>query len=231
MATIQNGVDWGSMASPSYRNIFTRERRHSLQMGILIFVLALMFQMYSLLYTERVTTNFVHDFFLDNLPILDLNVIIVEGALTVLVGTLALVLSKPAYIIFALKAVALFIATRAIFISLTHLGIYPGQINPDRGLADHIYIALGLEAGFFFSAHTGLPILMSLIFWRERIWRTVYLGIALIFGASVLLAHVHYSIDVFAAPFMAYSIYKLTEYLFPEDAKLRLPTADVVHTA
>ena len=58
---------------------------------------------------------------------------------------------------------------------------------------------------------------MALIFWREKLWRFLYLAASAIFGIAVLLAHVHYSIDVLAAPFMTYSIFKLTEYMFKED--------------
>jgi hypothetical protein len=40
-----------------------------------------------------------------------------------------------------------------------------------------------------------------------------------VFGLSVLIAHIHYSIDVFAAPFMAYSIFSLARYFFKKDAR------------
>jgi hypothetical protein len=36
----------------------------------------------------------------------------------------------------------------------------------------------------------------------------------------VLLAHVHYSIDVFAAPFIVYGMYVITAKLFPRDYAL-----------
>jgi membrane-associated phospholipid phosphatase len=35
------------------------------------------------------------------------------------------------------------------------------------------------------------------------------------FGASVLLAHVHYSIDVFAAPFIVYGVFVIAAKVFP----------------
>jgi hypothetical protein len=119
--------------------------------------------------------------------------------------------------------VAIFIATRAVFISLTHLGIYPGQIYPDTGFFDRVYTGLGLEAGFFFSGHTGLPFLTMLIFWDERLWRYFYMGLSFVFGVSVLLAHVHYSIDVLAAPYIAYCIFKMSQYFLKEDYELIEP--------
>ena len=58
---------------------------------------------------------------------------------------------------------------------------------------------------------------MALIFWDDDFWRPFFIVMAVVFGASVLLAHVHYSIDVFAAPFIVYGVYKIAERFFPKD--------------
>ncbi len=205
----------------AYSGLFTREHRRSFLVGLILLALAMVFQFYASAYTNRVTSNFVPDLLLDRLPILNLNFIIVEGALATIAGSIILLLAQPKRIIFAMKAVAIFIATRAVFISLTHLGIYPGQIGPDpTGIFDHIYTGLGLEAGFFFSGHTGLTFLMALIFWDRKFWRFAYLILSATFGIAVLFAHVHYSIDVFAAPYITYSIFKMSQYFFKEDYDL-----------
>lgn len=204
-----------------YLEFFTKERRRSLMVGIFIFALAIIFQFYASAYSSRVASTAVHDLFLDNLPVFNLNAIIVEGALTAIVFTLIFILYKPSYLIFTLKSAAIFIATRAVFISVTHLGIYPGQAGPDpTGFADRIYTGLGLEGGFFFSGHVGLTFLMALILWDKKSWRYVYIIMAVVFAVSVILAHIHYSIDVLAAPFMTYAIFKISQYFFPEDYRL-----------
>jgi hypothetical protein len=203
-----------------YRDFFTKDRIRSLCVAVLLIALALTFQYYASAYSTRNASRFVGDMFLDNLPVVNMNAVIIEGALLVIVISIALLLSEPKYILFTLKAVAVFIALRAFFVAATHLGIYPDQIVPGNGFLDRIYVALDLQAGYFFSAHTGLPFLMALIFWDKRFWRCFYFILSGIFGIAVLLAHVHYSIDVFAAPFMTYSIFKLAEYLFKEDYKL-----------
>lgn len=203
-----------------YKNFFTRERTKSLLVGLLLFSLGLVFQHYASIYSLQNAGRFVGDIFLDNLPVVDLNAIIVEGALFIVVASTVIVLAKPRYIIFTLKSVAIFIAIRSFFVAATHLGVYPGQIVPSDGFFGQIYVALNLQAGYFFSAHTGLPFLLGLIFWDERPWRYFFLTVSGLFGVSVLLAHVHYSIDVFAAPFMTYSIYKMSQYLFSDDYKL-----------
>lgn len=204
-----------------YKGFFTRERKRSLLVGLILFTLAVIFQFYASAYSDRVASNFVPDLILDHIPVVNLNFIIVEGALAAIVGTIVLLFVHPRYLIFALKAAAIFIATRAVFVSVTHLGIYPGQAGPDpTGIFDRIYTGLGLEAGFFFSGHTGLTFLMALVFWNKRFWRFVYLGLAVTFGIAVLFAHVHYTIDVLAAPYMSYGIFKMSQYFFKEDYDL-----------
>jgi hypothetical protein len=207
----------------TYKTFFTKERIRSFLVALVLLGLAIVFQFYASAYSTRVSSNFVHDLILDNIPIVNLNAIIVEGALAAIAGTILLLLLKPKYILFALKATAIFIATRAVFVAVTHLGIYPGQVNPGPGFFDSIYTGLGLQAGFFFSGHTGLTLLMALVFWDEKFWRYVYIAAAIIFGTSVLFAHIHYTIDVLAAPYMTYAIFKLSQYFFKEDYELIEP--------
>ena len=175
---------------------------------------------YALLYLERSTSNYVGDIILDNIPALDWNFLIVEGSFIAIVWGLWYVLSKPRSVLFSLKAVALLIIIRAVFISLTHVGIHPEQISPGLGFFDSIYLYLNFQSGLFFSGHTALPFLIALVFWEKPQIRYALIALSVVMGAAVLLAHIHYSIDVFAAPFMAYGIYRIAIFLFPRDYAL-----------
>lgn len=208
----------------STRDLFAPEQMRSLSMALLLLGVAYVAEhfanLYELAYSLRPTSTYVGDLLLDNLPVVNLNFIIVEGALMSIIAGVVFVALRPRYVLFTLKALALFIIIRALFISLTHVGIYPGNIDPGAGIFDNIYSYLNFQTGFFFSGHTSLPILMALIFWEKISARIVFLSLAFIFGVAVLLAHIHYSIDVLAAPFMAYGVFRVATYLFPRDYAL-----------
>ena len=211
----------------SVRELFGPRYLRSLSMALLLLGLAYVCEhfanLYELAYSLRPTSAYVGDLVLDNLPIVNLNLVIIEGALISIIASVAFVFSRPRYIIFTLKALALFIILRAFFVSLTHVGIYPGAIDPGFGFFSNVYSYLNFQTGFFFSGHTGLPFLMALIFWQELRVRATFLVLSCTFGIAVLLAHVHYSIDVFAAPFMAYSIFMIAKHLFKKDYELIEP--------
>jgi len=213
----------------SIRDLFGPIWRSSLVVALLLLAGAYVAEhfanLYELSYSLRPTSTYVGDVLLDNLPVVNLNLIIIEGAFFSIIAGVLFVLRRPRSVLFTLKALALFIAVRALFVSLTHVGIYPGNVDPGLGFFDGIYTYLNFQTGFFFSGHTGLPILMAFIFWKEPRARAVFLALSVVFGAVVLLAHIHYSIDVLAAPFMAYGIYTIARHLFRRDWELS-QTAD-----
>lgn len=203
-----------------HKDFWDSRHRGSLYAGILLLVLSFMVQVGAGRYSDMKASlsGFTGDILLDNLPVLNIDFIIVQGAMIFWVFSMGRLISRPKYLLFALKAIALFVVVRAFFISLTHIGIYPNQAIIDGdGMLDYIYSRLISDGEFFFSGHTGAPFLLALIFWENTPWRRFFLAATVFFGASVLLAHVHYSIDVFAAPFITYGIFKISSKIFPSD--------------
>jgi membrane-associated phospholipid phosphatase len=100
---------------------------------------------------------------------------------------------------------------------LTHLGPVPFQTPIE---VNNILATVITGNDFFFSGHTGLPFLMALIFWEEKWIRTITLLVTAIFSVSVILGHLHYSIDVFAAFFISYGIFAIAKNFFSQDYKL-----------
>jgi len=205
-----------------HKNFWTKERAASLLVGFAFMGVALVIQGFADGYVNRIGGIPVGDLILSNLPTFDVDFFIVQGALILTLVIVALVLFKPKNMPFVLKSLALFIIVRSFFISLTHLGIHPDQVilNPDATGFWLYDILFNSKNDFFFSGHTGVPFLMSLVFWHEKEWRYIFLATSFVFGISVLLGHMHYSIDVFAAPFITYTIYKIAEHLFAKDHAL-----------
>lgn len=208
----------------TYRSLFGGGHLSSLLSALVLLAVSYIVEhfanLYAFTYSIRPTSTFVGDLFLDNIPAVNLNFIIIEIALLSIVGGTIFVFLHPRRVVFSLKAVALFIIIRAVFTSLTHVGIYPDYIEPSLGFFGGVYTYLNFQTGFFFSGHTGLPFLIALIFWDRPLARNVLLLLSLVFAVAVLLAHIHYSIDVFAAPFMTYGIFKIAQRLFQRDYAL-----------
>lgn len=187
------------------------------------FLFAIFIQHFAYLYIDNyVNGTPVGDIFLSNLPPVNLDIFIVQGALLSTLITIFLFIIKPNYLSFSLKSLALFIIIRSFFISLTHLGVNLHQITLNINaigfdMYDFLYNA---KNDFFFSGHVGASFLIALIFWKEKFFRYLFLAFSVIFGASMLLAHMHYSIDIFAAPFIVYSIFTISKKVFYHDYKL-----------
>jgi membrane-associated phospholipid phosphatase len=65
-----------------------------------------------------------------------------------------------------------------------------------------------LTKDLFFSGHTATLLILFLVS-EKKIVKTVFLISTILVAIAVLLQHVHYTIDVFAAVFFTYACYKL----------------------
>src|SRR5258708_33001095 len=117
-----------------------------------------------------------------------------------------------------LKSLPLFILMRAVFITLTHLCPFAPQLALSSNLIASV--GLGGAGDLFFSGHTVMPFLLALVFWEHKPLRGVFLAGSLILGVSGLLGHLHYSIDVLAAYFITYTIFRLSKIFLSYDWNL-----------
>ncbi|HTY39792.1 MAG TPA: phosphatase PAP2-related protein [Candidatus Paceibacterota bacterium] len=171
---------------------------------------------------KAISSSFVHDIILDNVPVVNVDYIIVQGAVAMFLLALVLGALRPQYLLFGLKVTALLVLVRAGFINLTNLGLNPNELilGATASASFRLYRLVDYPGNYFFSGHTAVPFLLALVFWRARFWRMFFFLASALFGASVLLAHIHYSIDVFAAPFIAYGMFRIAALIFPEDYAL-----------
>jgi len=74
-----------------------------------------------------------------------------------------------------------------------------------------------LTKDLFFSGHTATLFLLFLLA-ENKALKITFLISTIIVGTAVLLQHIHYSVDVFIAPFVAYSALKLVLYFHNKNA-------------
>lgn len=75
-----------------------------------------------------------------------------------------------------------------------------------------------LTKDLFFSGHTGTLFLLFLLA-ENKTLKILFLISTIMVGSAVFLQHVHYSIDVFVAPFVAYSSYRIIKNLHTKFSK------------
>jgi membrane-associated phospholipid phosphatase len=208
------------------KNIFKRHQilwldkhfAYSSVIGLVLFFVSLYINNLASVYALRSASSSVNDIILDNIPIYNVNEVVTTGAFLIFIFALIAATIYPKKIPFLLKSAALFIVIRSVFITLTHLGPMPHSFIDDRDF----FSSYNVGTDYFFSGHTGLPFLASLIFW-DKVWlRYIFIFASLLLGASVLLGHLHYSIDVFAAFFITYTIYVIAQKFFPKDYNLSI---------
>jgi len=172
---------------------------------------------FAALYASKHASNFVTDIVLSNIPVFQVDGIFMYGPLVMWIFVTILLFINPERFPFTLKSISLFMVVRAIFISLTHIGPFPGHmIVTDPESMIRFFTS---DSDLFFSAHTGLPFLMALVFWQTKWLRYLFMVTSIFFGVIVLLGHVHYTIDVAGAFFITYGIYRLAQLGFPYDWK------------
>jgi hypothetical protein len=192
-----------------------RNFRISIYSAAILILLAAIINNIASIYTNNVEVLSVGDIVLDHIPTLDLRYFYTFGIyIVILIIPLYPIFFKPEIVPFTGKTVAAFIIIRAAFISMTHLGAPAGffELTP-VAIAPGFFDVFFLN-DLFFSGHTGLPFLGALLFWENKYLRYFLLVMTGIQGATVLFMHVHYSIDVFSAPFFTYAIYKASDKVF-----------------
>jgi len=169
-------------------------------------------------FADRHMSNPVNDLILDRIPAMDVDGIFLNGIIIFFLFVASLLFWQPRRMPYVLKTFSLFIIVRSFFIVLTHVGPSIHQVPLEN--TNVLVNAFVFTGDLFFSGHTGLPFLMALIFWNNKALRNLFLVTAVFFGAIVLLGHYHYSIDVFAAFFITFGVYKISEKCFEKDFHL-----------
>ncbi|MGB5288871.1 MAG: phosphatase PAP2-related protein [Ignavibacteriaceae bacterium] len=119
---------------------------------------------------------------------------------------------NPYQLMIALQAYGLMVIFRIFAMYLTPLEAPATLLMLDDPFVQLFGKGDVLTKDLFFSGHTGTLFLLFLLAENRKL-KMIFLVSVFIVGMAVLLQHVHYSIDVFIAPFVAYGAYKIVANL------------------
>ncbi len=194
-----------------------REFIVEVMVGLFFLTAGIVATYYANIFTTAHASSVVTDVILDNLPVINVNFIFTDGASIFFVILFLLALREPRRLPFMLKSIALFILIRSVFMMLTHYA--PPEVHSYLDISGFLY-RLSSGDDLFFSAHAGLPFMLAFVFWDETILRYFFLVCSAIGAGAVLLGHLHYSIDVFSAFFIAFGIFHITKHIFKRDYEM-----------
>jgi hypothetical protein len=122
------------------------------------------------------------------------------------------VIKNPDQILIALQTYALMVIFRVIAMYLTPFNAPEKLLLLDDPFVQIFGKGEVLTKDLFFSGHTGTLFLLFLLSENIKL-KFIFLISTILVGTAVLLQHVHYSVDVFIAPFVAYGAYQIIKNL------------------
>ena len=157
-----------------YRTLFgNRAYLRSLSEGAAFLAASAIAIFAAVTYATVHASNYVTDFVLSRVGPFNVRFLFIYGTFTAFAITASLLAWRPNRLPYALKAMALFLLVRAVFVALTHMA--PSPIDPQKPAPFFNSIFYGGD--LFFSGHTGLPFLAALAFWHIPQWRMFYLAL------------------------------------------------------
>lgn len=176
---------------------------------------ALIINYFSGIYATAEVSNPVTDLILNNIPVFEVEKAFLYGGVALVVLIFVLGFRHPHRAPFMVKAISLFYIVRSVAVTLTHIAPFPSHIVVDPVGFMRFF---NFDGQLFFSGHTGLPLLIALVFWESKRLRYSFLALSGILAIVTLMGHLHYSIDVFAAFFITHGVFRLAQIFFKKDS-------------
>jgi hypothetical protein len=115
---------------------------------------------------------------------------------------------EPDKLLLAIQCYSLMVVFRLVVMYLTPFDAPAKLLSLDDPFVQFFGSGQVLTKDLFFSGHTATLFLLFLID-DNKFLRIFFLCSTLIVAAAVILQHVHYTVDVFTAPFFAYTSYRI----------------------
>ncbi len=143
------------------------------------------------------------------LPAMDLSLYCFSILYLSLIFTFFYLLRQPDKLIIALTGYFLLLALRLLAIYLVPLNPPPRLVPLDDPFIDHLfYVNMHITKDLFFSGHVSTLFILYLSVDHQRLRRLILTGCCFV-AVMLLIQHVHYTLDVLAAPFFSWVAYRL----------------------
>ncbi len=132
-----------------------------------------------------------------------------------LLAAIVLLARQPDVLLLGLQTYVAMVLFRIGAMYLLPLDPPPGMIPLRDPFVEYFGTGRLLTRDLFFSGHTATLFLLALVLpgsWTRKVYVVLTAGVAL----CVLVQHVHYSVDIFVAPFVTYVSYRLALCLHTE---------------
>ncbi len=191
----------------------SRNRRYQLIIGTVIMLGIIFILPFFFAYIQKRKGAVLNDWLLMRIPPHNVSVLIFALIWGMALLILIRAIYKPSiYITFCWTLIFVYIV-RFVTLSLVALDPPPGMILLVDPINSAFYANAVITKDLFFSGHTTTMVLIFLCL-EKRTDKIIALIAAFAVACLLLVQHVHYTIDVLAAPIVVYACYRLTRYLF-----------------
>jgi hypothetical protein len=182
------------------------EYRFLIFLSLIIVVIAGFLDYYSGVYVTRVKAGEVPDLILDHIGPYNLKAVYIYGYLILIFALFLYPLILHIRMLhITISQFSLLVMLRALFMIFTHL---QSPLDAIPVSFPWIFKGLSFQNDMFFSGHAAIPFLGYLLFSKSKI-KYFFLAGSILMSVTVLLMHIHYSIDVFSAYFIAACSYRI----------------------
>ncbi len=193
---------------------FLKEKRNRVELVITLFLLAIVLTSLAnfLNYVEARKGVLLPDPLLNLFNPIDLTWLIFALIYISLVVAIATLAQNPKRLLFAVQLYTSMVLVRIVAMFLLPLEPPTTMIILNDPLVEFFGTGQTLTKDLFFSGHTATLLILFLVS-EKKIIKIVFLISTIAVAIAVLLQHVHYSIDVFAAVFFTYACYCFLSHL------------------
>lgn len=193
---------------------FLKEKRNRFELVITLFLLAVVLTSLAnfLNYVEARKGVLLPDPLLNLFNPIDLTWLTFALIYVSLIVAIATLSKNPKRLLFAVQLYTFMVAVRILAMYLLPLQPPEKMIILNDPFVEFFGTGQTLTKDLFFSGHTATLLILFLVS-EKKIIKTTFLISTIVVAIAVLLQHVHYTIDVFAAVFFTYTCYVVLEKL------------------